>query len=181
MDSDGNPMTENKVYPMPKAMSFSALAFIPADSTTHSGGTGMESQSSVDVRIEAIVYPDDAANKEVDFSVAWGNAPTYGSETLTDYLTVTPDSTEAASPPYPVKGIRQRHDPHYRHDARRRIYRHLYSLLCRSASGIEITSSTAAKTLLRNAANIMSWVRARRMRLILRFPTHSMTFRAIFP
>lgn len=88
VDSDGNPMTENKVYPMPKAMSFSAALFagekVPADI--------IPAEQSVDVRIEAIVYPDDAANKEVDFSVAWGNAPTHGSETVTDYLAVTPDS-----------------------------------------------------------------------------------------
>ena len=147
VDSDGNPMTENKVYPMPKAMSFSALAFIPADSTTHSGGTGMESQSSVDVRIEAIVYPDDAANKEVDFSVAWGNAPTHGSETVTDYLTVTPDSdgsrlaTVSCKKPFGDDTI-------------------LITVMTRDggftavctvsfvgvASGIEITSSTATKT-----------------------------------
>lgn len=147
VDSDGNPMTENKVYPMPKAMSFSALAFISADSSTHSGGTGMESQSSVDVRIEAIVYPDDAANKEVDFSVAWGNAPTHGSETVTDYLTVTPDSdgsrlaTVSCKKPFGddtiLITVTTRDGG--------------YTAICTVsfvgvASGIEITSSTATKT-----------------------------------
>ena len=147
VDSDGNPMTESKVYPMPKAMSFSAVAFSSADSPNHSGGTGTESQSSVDVRIEAIVYPDDAANKEVDFSVAWGNAPTHGSETVTDYLTVIPDSdgsrlaTVSCKKPFGDDTI-------------------LITVTTRDggftaictvsfvgvASGIEITSSTATKT-----------------------------------
>ena len=147
VDGDGNPMTESKVYPMPKVMSFSAVAFSSADSPNHSGGTGMESQSSVDVRIEAIVYPDDAANKEVDFSVAWGNAPTHGSETVTDYLTVTPDSdgsrlaTVSCKKPFGddtiLITVTTRDGG--------------YTAICTVsfvgvASGIEITSSTATKT-----------------------------------
>lgn len=89
VDGEGNPMMEDTVYPMPKEMSFSSLAFVPEVTADPPG----ESESrSVDVRIEAYVYPESAANKEVDFSVAWGNAPTHGSEAVTDYLTVTPDS-----------------------------------------------------------------------------------------
>lgn len=89
VDGDGNPMTEDTIYPMPQAMSFSGVARAP-DATA--GGSAEDTSQSVDVRIEAYVYPESAANKEVDFSVAWGNAPTHGSEAVTDYLTVTPDS-----------------------------------------------------------------------------------------
>lgn len=91
-DGDGNAMNENTVYPMPEKMSFSAAAFVePLAQFGEPTGT-VTSESSVEVRIEAYVYPESAANKEVDFSVAWGNAPTHGSEEVTNYLTVTPDS-----------------------------------------------------------------------------------------
>ena len=91
-DGDGNAMDENTVYPMPEKMSFSAAAFVePLAQFGEPTGT-VTSEQSVDVRIEAYVYPDSAANKEVDFSVAWGNAPTHGSEQVSNYLTVTPDS-----------------------------------------------------------------------------------------
>lgn len=89
VDENGDPMTEDTIYPMPKAMSFSGVARAP-DATA--GGSGGNTQTSVDVRIEAYVYPESAVNKEVDFSVAWGTAPSHGSEEVTDYLTVTPDS-----------------------------------------------------------------------------------------
>ncbi len=69
-----------EVYAMPKTMAFTAQAL--AASTT----------ASVDVRIEAYVYPTNAGNREVDYSVAWGSAPTHGSEAVSNYLTVTPDS-----------------------------------------------------------------------------------------
>ena len=91
-DGEGNAMDEDTVYPMPEKMSFSAAAFAqPLAQFGEPTGT-VTSEQSVDVRIEAYVYPESAANKEVDFSVAWGNAPTHGSEQVTNYLTVTPDS-----------------------------------------------------------------------------------------
>ena len=92
-DGNGNAMDEDIVYPMPEKMSFSAAAFAqPLAQFGEPSGTTVTSPQSVDVRIEAYVYPESAANKEVDFSVAWGNAPTHGSEEVTNYLTVTPDS-----------------------------------------------------------------------------------------
>lgn len=92
IDGDGNAMDEDTVYPMPEKMSFSAAAFAePLAQFGEPTGT-VTSEQSVDVRIEAYVYPESAANKEVDFSVTWGNAPTHGSEEVTNYLTVTPDS-----------------------------------------------------------------------------------------
>ena len=91
-DGEGNAMDENIIYPMPEKMSFSAAAFAePLAQFGEPTGT-VTSEQSVDVRIEAYVYPESAANKEVDFSVAWGNAPTHGSEQVSNYLTVTPDS-----------------------------------------------------------------------------------------
>lgn len=93
VDGEGNAMDEDIVYPMPEKMSFSAAAFAqPLAQFGEPSGTTVTSPQSVDVRIEAYVYPESAANKEVDFSVAWGNAPTHGSEQVSNYLTVTPDS-----------------------------------------------------------------------------------------
>lgn len=77
-DGNGKEMSDGNVYAMPTAMTVSAAA--------------LSSSNTVDVRIEAYVYPDTAENKAVDFSVAWGTAPEHGSEPVTDYLTVTPDS-----------------------------------------------------------------------------------------
>ena len=91
-DGEGNAMDEDIVYPMPEKMSFSAAAFaVPLAGERVSEPT-VTSPQSVDVRIQAYVYPESAANKAVDFSVAWGNAPTHGSEQVSNYLTVTPDS-----------------------------------------------------------------------------------------
>ena len=50
------------------------------------------SEHGAQVRIEAYVYPENAANREVDYTVKWGEAPEHGSEEVTDYLTVTPES-----------------------------------------------------------------------------------------
>ena len=82
VDGDGNFMEEGKVYPMPTAMAFSSEKLAAA----------IASGNSVDVKISATVTPMDAANQAVDFSVAWGAAPTNGTNAVTDYVTVTPDS-----------------------------------------------------------------------------------------
>ena len=93
MDGEGNAMDADTVYAMPTAMSFSAASLAQARAQFNEpSGTTITSDESVDVRIEAYVRPDDAANKKVDFSVAWGTAPTHGSEPVENYLTVTPDS-----------------------------------------------------------------------------------------
>lgn len=93
MDGEGNAMDADTVYAMPEAMSFSAASLAQARAQFNEpSGTTITSDESVDVRIEAYVRPDDAANKKVDFSVAWGTAPTHGSEPVENYLTVTPDS-----------------------------------------------------------------------------------------
>ncbi len=73
-------LEQEEAYAMPKLMSFTAEALSASET------------ESVDVRIEAYVYPEDASNKQVDYSVAWGEAPTHGAEDVSDYLTVTQDA-----------------------------------------------------------------------------------------
>lgn len=74
--------SENKVYDMPKAMAFTAQTLAAAQANGE----------TVDVAIKASISPWDAANQLVDFSVAWGTAPTHGKEAVTDYVTVTQES-----------------------------------------------------------------------------------------
>ena len=87
IDGDGNAMDEDIVYPMPAKMSFNAQTFAQFGEPN-----AVTSEQSVDVRIQAYVYPDDAVNKEVDFSVAWGEGAQRSAEPVTDYVTVTPES-----------------------------------------------------------------------------------------
>lgn len=70
------------VYDMPKAMAFTAQTLAAAQANGQ----------TVDVAIKANITPWDAANQQVDFSVAWGTAPTHGKESVTDYVTVTQES-----------------------------------------------------------------------------------------
>ena len=77
MDGEGNAMDAAALYRMPERMTFTSAALI--------------SERSAQVRIEAYVYPENAANREVDFSLAWGNAPTNGDGDVTDFVTVTPE------------------------------------------------------------------------------------------
>lgn len=78
MDGDSNAMDAAALDRMPERMTFTSAA--------------LTSARSAQVRIEAYVYPENAVNREVDFSLAWGNAPTNGSEEVTDFVTVTPES-----------------------------------------------------------------------------------------
>ena len=99
-DGDGNAMDEDIVYPMPAKMSFSAASFAeplaqfgePSGTTVMDPDTDVTSQNSVEVRIEATVTPANATNREVDFSVAWGDGAQRAAEPVTDYVTVTPES-----------------------------------------------------------------------------------------
>ena len=76
--------SENKVYDMPKAMAFTAQTLAAAQANGQ----------TVDVAIKANITPWDAANQLVDFSVAWGTAPTHGKESVTDYVTVTQETAK---------------------------------------------------------------------------------------
>lgn len=86
-DGDGNDMGGGEVYAMPKAMTFTSAALLSATS----------SNASVDVQIEAVVSPASAANKLVDYSVAWGTGASRASENVGNYLTVTQDSDGSTS------------------------------------------------------------------------------------
>ena len=92
IDGDGIAMDEDIVYPMPELMSFSALAFAEARAGEPTSSTAAASEQSVEVQIEAYVTPENATNREVDFSVAWGEDAQRSAEPVTDYVTVTPES-----------------------------------------------------------------------------------------
>ena len=145
-DGDGNAMNENTVYPMPEKMSFSAAAFAqPLAQFGEPTGT-VTSEQSVDVRIEAYVYPESAANKEVDFSVAWGNAPTHGSEQVSNYLTVAPDSDGSTTATVSCKKSFGDDTIIITVTTREGGYTATCTVSFTGiASGIEITSSTATK------------------------------------
>ena len=142
-DGNGNAMDEDIIYPMPEKMSFNAQTFAQFDEPS---GTTVTSPQSVDVRIEAYVYPESAANKAVDFSVAWGNAPTHGSEEVTNYLTVTPDSNGSTTATVSCKKSFGDDTILITVTTREGGYTATCTVSFTGiASGIEITSSTATK------------------------------------
>ena len=144
IDSEGNAMDGDTVYPMPAKMSFNAQTF--AQVSEPSSSATVTSDESVDVRIQAYVTPDDAVNKEVDFSVAWGNAPTHGSEDVTDYLTVTPDSDGSTMATVSCKKAFGDDTIIITVTTREGGYTATCTVTFTGiASGIEITSSTATK------------------------------------
>ena len=147
VDGEGNAMDEDIVYPMPEKMSFSAAAFAqPLAQFGEPSGTTVTSPQSVDVRIEAYVYPESAANKEVDFSVAWGNASTHGSEQVSNYLTVTPDSDGSTTATVSCKKSFGDDTIIITVTTREGGYTATCTVSFTGiASGIEITSSTATK------------------------------------
>jgi hypothetical protein len=71
-------MENYQTYAMPARLSFSASAMSAAATEGHTAS----------VNLTATVIPVEATNKKVDWTVAWGAAPTYGSETVTDYVDV---------------------------------------------------------------------------------------------
>lgn len=146
-DGEGNAMDEDIVYPMPEKMSFFAAAFAqPLAQFGEPSGTTVTSPQSVDVRIEAYVYPESAANKAVDFSVAWGNAPTHGSEQVSNYLTVTPDSDGSTTATVSCKKSFGDDTIIITVTTREGGYTATCTVSFTGiASGIEITSSTATK------------------------------------
>lgn len=146
MDGQGNAMNEDIVYPLPEKMSFSAASFVePLAQFGEPTGT-VTTEQSVEVRIQAYVTPDDAVNKEVDFSVAWGNAPTHGSELVTNYLTVTPDSDGSTTATVSCKKSFGDDTIIITVTTREGGYTATCTVTFTGiASGIEITSSTATK------------------------------------
>ena len=80
---DNNFMTETERYAMPKAMSFSARALAASE-------TG-----SVSVNVSARVLPENAPNKQVDWTVEWADSS--NTANVSEYITVTPDSDGSAN------------------------------------------------------------------------------------
>ena len=91
IDGDGNAMDAGTLYRMPEKMTFTAAGSgIPLAQFGDPGGT--TSTARAEVRIEAYVVPENANNREVDFSVAWGEGAQRSAEPVTDYVTVTPET-----------------------------------------------------------------------------------------
>ena len=80
---DNGNMTENKTYAMPRAMSFSAK------------GLEKSATGSVSIDVYAVVYPENAPNKQVDWTVEW--ADTTNTSNVNDYITVVPESDGSAN------------------------------------------------------------------------------------
>lgn len=91
IDGEGNAMDAGTLYRMPEKMTFTAAGSgIPLAQFGDPDGT--TSTARAEVRIEAYVVPENANNREVDFSVAWGEGAQRSAEPVTDYVTVTPES-----------------------------------------------------------------------------------------
>lgn len=76
-DGDGNVLSGDKVYDMPRQINFTAAALAA-------------NPAGITVQIKATVQPDTAANKAVDWSVAWADAS--NSPNIASYLQVVPIS-----------------------------------------------------------------------------------------
>ncbi len=91
IDGDGNAMDAGTLYRMPEKMTFTAAGSgIPLAQFGEPEGT--TSTARAEVRIEAYVILENANNREVDFSVAWGDSAQRSAEPVTNYVTVTPQS-----------------------------------------------------------------------------------------
>lgn len=87
-DENGNELESDAAIPMPKAMTFRSAAALDGTSAAYDS-----------VTLTATVKPDVAANKAVDWSIAFVNpSSTWANgKTVTDYVTVTPTSDGATT------------------------------------------------------------------------------------
>lgn len=91
IDGDGNAMDAGTLYRMPEKMTFTAAGSgMPLAQFGDPDGT--TSTARAEVRIEAYVVPENANNRKVDFSIAWGEGAQRSAEPVTNYVTVTPQS-----------------------------------------------------------------------------------------
>ena len=91
IDGEGNAMDAGTLYRMPEKMTFTtAGSGIPLAQFGDPEGT--TSTARAEVRIEAYVVPENANNREVDFSVAWDEGAQRSAEPVTDYVTITPET-----------------------------------------------------------------------------------------
>lgn len=77
-----NYVQNDVVYELPETLVFSANTLAAA----------LESGQTVDVKVKATVYPYNASNQKVDYSLAWGEAPIHSNENVTDYVSCVQDS-----------------------------------------------------------------------------------------
>lgn len=80
---DNGLMAEDKTYAMPRAMSFSQK------------GLDRSATGSVSVNVYAVVYPENAPNKKVDWTVEWADAT--NTNDVSDFITVVPESDGSAN------------------------------------------------------------------------------------
>ena len=88
IDENGNELASGTTHAMPARMTFRTAKLLAAT-------PAVQSASAYDsVTLNATVKPDSAADKTVDWSVAWVNASSEwaNGKTVTDYVTVTPQS-----------------------------------------------------------------------------------------
>ena len=87
LDDEGEEMESGVVHEMPKAMTFRTAASLAATPAT-------QAETYDSVTLTATVKPDSAADKTVDWSVAFVNPSSEWAtgKTVTDYVTVTPSS-----------------------------------------------------------------------------------------
>ena len=87
LDDEGNEMESGVVHEMPKAMTFRTAASLAATPAA-------QAETYDSVTLTATVKPDSAADKTVDWAVAFVNPSSEWAtgKTVTDYVTVTPSS-----------------------------------------------------------------------------------------
>ena len=84
-DENGNELESGEVHELPKAMTFRTAMSLAAD-------TGEQSYASV--QLHATIKPDEADNKQVDWSVEFNNPTSAWADgkDIDDYMSLTPDS-----------------------------------------------------------------------------------------
>ena len=87
LDDEGEEMESGVVHAMPKAMTFRTAASLAAT-------PAVQAETYDSVTLTATVKPDSAADKSVDWAVAFVNPSSEWAtgKTVTDYVTVTPSS-----------------------------------------------------------------------------------------
>ena len=87
LDDEGEEMESGVVHAMPKAMTFRTAASLAATPAT-------QAETYDSVTLTATVKPDSAADKSVDWEIAFVNPSSEWAtgKTVTDYVTVTPQS-----------------------------------------------------------------------------------------
>ena len=83
-DNDGNKLNDGEIHSLPQGMLFAPMALSDSEN------------AEMTVEVKASITPDDAANKAVDWSVAFVNATSAwaNGKTATDYITAEPTTKE---------------------------------------------------------------------------------------